>query len=99
MALVKCRTFFNQEKWIPAESLVQRPSVYGLIIQKAQLLVVQVQHTQRYVLPGGQSGDPSSPHYDDMLPLWSRGEGVAIAWSPEAVERATLSELSLLPLA
>jgi len=26
------------------------------------------------VIPGGQSGHPGSPHYDDQLPLWQRGE-------------------------
>lgn len=26
------------------------------------------------VYPGGQSGDPSSPHYDDQLPLWVAGK-------------------------
>ncbi len=51
----------------------------------------------RFVLPGGQSGNPLSPHYDDMLPLWLRGDGVPIAWSPEAVERATRSTLRLAP--
>ncbi len=51
----------------------------------------------RFVLPGGQSGNPLSPHYDDQLPLWRRGEGVPIAWSPEAVERATRQVLELRP--
>jgi penicillin amidase len=50
------------------------------------------------VLPGGQSGNPLSPHYADMLPLWRRGEGVPLAWSPEAVARATTETLRLLPL-
>jgi penicillin amidase len=52
----------------------------------------------RFVLPGGQSGNPFSPHYDDMLPLWRRGEGVPIAWSREAVAAATISRLELRPL-
>jgi penicillin amidase len=52
----------------------------------------------RFVLPGGQSGNPFSPHYDDQLPLWQRGEGIPIAWSREAAERATVSRLSLEPL-
>ncbi len=52
----------------------------------------------RFVLPGGQSGNPFSPHYDDLLALWRRGEGVPIAWSREAVERAALKTLRLLPL-
>ncbi len=52
----------------------------------------------RFVLPGGQSGNPFSPHYDDMLPLWRRGEGVPIAWSPEAVYDASVEALRLEPM-
>ena len=52
----------------------------------------------RFVLPGGQSGNPFSPHYDDMLSLWQRGQGVAIAWSQEAVYDASVEALRLEPL-
>lgn len=52
----------------------------------------------RFVLPGGQSGNPFSPHYDDLLPLWQRGKGVPIAWAPGAVDAATVDTLRLLPL-
>jgi penicillin amidase len=48
-------------------------------------------------LPGGQSGNPLSPHYDDMLPLWKRGAGVPIAWSPELVASAARETLGLMP--
>jgi penicillin amidase len=51
----------------------------------------------RWVLAGGQSGNPASPHYDDMLPLWERGQGVRIAWSRESVERAATTTLRLVP--
>ena len=30
------------------------------------------------VFPGGQSGDPQSPHYDDMIDLWVRDEYVSL---------------------
>ena len=49
----------------------------------------------RFVLPGGQSGNPLSQHYDDMIPLWACGQGVPIAWSPVEVEKATKSTLTL----
>ena len=52
----------------------------------------------RFVLPGGQSGNPFSPHYDDQLSLWQRGDGVPIAWDDQAVDRATISRLELRPL-
>jgi penicillin amidase len=51
----------------------------------------------RFVLPGGQSGNPLSPHYGDLLPLWHRGEGVPIAWTQESVESATRETLRLVP--
>lgn len=50
-----------------------------------------------FALPGGQSGNPLSPHYDDQLPLWTQGAGITIPWSPEAVKRASVSTLELLP--
>jgi penicillin amidase len=51
----------------------------------------------RYVLPGGQSGNPLSPHYGDQFELWLRGEGVPIAWSEGAVQAATRAVLRLEP--
>lgn len=53
--------------------------------------------SSRYVLAGGQSGNPRSPHYDDMVPLWLRGESVSMAWSPEAVRARTRAVLMLVP--
>jgi penicillin amidase len=51
----------------------------------------------RVVLAGGQSGNPLSPHYDDLLARWQRGEGVPLPWSREAVERAARYTLILVP--
>jgi penicillin amidase len=51
----------------------------------------------RVVLAGGQSGNPLSPHYDDLLALWQKGDAVKLPFSPEAVERATRTVLRLLP--
>lgn len=51
----------------------------------------------RWVLAGGQSGNPLSPHYDDMIDLWLRGRSVTIGWSPHSVRDRTTSELTLLP--
>jgi penicillin amidase len=31
-----------------------------------------------FALAGGQSGNPFSPHYADLLPLWARGESVPL---------------------
>ncbi|MCS6864500.1 MAG: penicillin acylase family protein [Gemmataceae bacterium] len=50
-----------------------------------------------FVLCGGQSGNPASPHYADLLPLWQRGEAIVIPWDQPAVIRATVDTLRLLP--
>ena len=50
-----------------------------------------------FSMPGGQSGNPLSPHYDDLLPFWQRAEGVPIAWSEEAVEQAARHTMKLEP--
>jgi penicillin amidase len=62
-------------------------------------LVVDVGAWQnsRFVLAGGQSGNPLSPHYADQLPLWRRGEGVPIAWTEDEVRQATRAILELRP--
>ena len=51
----------------------------------------------RFGVAGGQSGNVLSPHYEDLFPLWRRGEGVPIAWTPEEVQSATRTTLRLLP--
>ncbi len=51
----------------------------------------------RISLPGGQSGNPASPHYDDMVPAWLSGEGVPLPWSDQAVRDATVHVLTLVP--
>jgi len=51
----------------------------------------------RFVLAGGQSGNPLSPRYADLFNLWQAGEGVPIAFGHEAVVAATVDELLLRP--
>ena len=51
----------------------------------------------RFVLAGGQSGNPLSPHYADLFALWQRGEGVPIPWSRDAVAGAVVDNLTLRP--
>ncbi|ASU83158.1 penicillin acylase family protein [Nocardiopsis gilva YIM 90087] len=45
----------------------------------------------------GQSGDPSSPHYADLLPAWRKGEYFPLLYSRDAVERNTASTTHLRP--
>jgi penicillin amidase len=45
----------------------------------------------------GQSGDPASPHYGDLFPLWAKGEYVPLLWSREAIEAAAETVFDLTP--
>ena len=45
----------------------------------------------------GQSGQLGSPHYADLLPLWTRGEYFPLKYSRAAVEEVTLHRLTLTP--
>ena len=49
------------------------------------------------VHPGGQSGNPASPHFRDQLELWGAGEHHPLPFSRDAVEKATRSTLRLHP--
>lgn len=51
----------------------------------------------RFVLAGGQSGNPLSPNYADLFALWRRGEGVPIPWSADAARRVARVTLRLEP--
>jgi penicillin amidase len=45
----------------------------------------------------GQSGQPSSAHYADLLPLWAAGQYFPLSYSRAAVEANTTDRLLLLP--
>ena len=45
----------------------------------------------------GQSGDPSSPHYRDLAPLWAKGEYVPFLYTDAAVEAAVDFRVELTP--
>ena len=45
----------------------------------------------------GQSGDPASPHYRDLAPLWVRGEYFPLHYSTAAVDRAARTRFTLTP--
>lgn len=69
----------------------------GFVASLRMVVDVGDWENSRFILPGGQSGNPYSPHYADQFPLWRRGEGVPIAWSDDAVRRATRRTLRLVP--
>jgi penicillin amidase len=45
----------------------------------------------------GQSGQPGSPHYSDLLPLWSEEKYFPLVYSRAAVEKETTDRLTLEP--
>ena len=50
----------------------------------------------RFSLPGGQSGNPLSPHYRDQIDLWAWGVGCPMPWSENAVTAAVVETLHLV---
>ena len=50
-----------------------------------------------FVLAGGQSGNPLSPHYDDQLKRWLRGQAIKIAWGEAAIAGGARATLALKP--
>jgi penicillin amidase len=55
------------------------------------------QDSLRIVGPLGQSGQPGHPHYEDLTPLWLRGEQVPIPLTRPAVEKIARDRLTLVP--
>jgi penicillin amidase len=47
----------------------------------------------------GQSGQPGSPHYGDLLPLWADGRYHPMPFTRQAVERHASARLVLVPAA
>lgn len=83
----------NQASVLPLVPLAPADNIPSM---RAVFDVGAWQHS-RFVLPGGQSGNPMSPHYRDLLELWRKGEGVPIAFTDEEVRAATVQTLELVP--
>ena len=45
----------------------------------------------------GQSGSPESPHFADLVKLWSDGESLPLAFSEKAVQARAAATLTLAP--
>jgi penicillin amidase len=45
----------------------------------------------------GQSGDPDSPHYQDLFPLWLEGKYFPLLYSRAAVEKVTEEKIVIEP--
>ncbi len=49
------------------------------------------------IIAPGQSGQPGSPYYDNLLEMWVKGEMFELPYSRQAVEKATAHRLVLKP--
>ncbi len=49
------------------------------------------------IIPSGQSGQLGSPHYDDMIQPWLKGEYIPMLWTREQVESHAEGKLDLKP--
>jgi penicillin amidase len=50
-----------------------------------------------WVIPMGESGQPFSGHYADLLPLWDQGRYEPMRFSPDAIGKAAVAVLTLQP--
>jgi acyl-homoserine-lactone acylase len=62
-------------------------------------MVADLSHPDRtYVVgPMGQSGQPGSPHYADMIDPWRKGELVPLPLSRDTVDKIAVHTLELCP--
>jgi len=62
-------------------------------------MVVDVGHWDDSVAVNapGQSGDPSSPHYRDLFPLWLNGQYFPLLYSRKAIDKAAERKIILQP--
>jgi penicillin amidase len=49
------------------------------------------------ILPSGESGEPGSGHYDDLVKAWVRGGLVTLPFSQDAIARKRVNLLKLAP--
>lgn len=76
-----------------------RPSDFRVYLGASVRVVIDVGEWDNSVCINapGQSGDPRSPHYADLAPLWARGDYVPMLYSPAAIAQATEQRMLLLP--
>jgi penicillin amidase len=77
-----------------------RPSDFRVISGASFRMVLDVGawDNSRVMNAPGQSGDPRSPHYDDLAPLWAAGDYVPLLYSAAAVDAAARLRIKLVPV-
>jgi len=76
-----------------------RPSDFTVTSGASFRMVLDVGNwdASRTINTPGQSGDPFSPHYRDLAPLWAAGDYVPLLYSRQAVENSTSEVIELSP--
>jgi penicillin amidase len=76
-----------------------RPSDFRTIAGASVRLVMDVGNwdASMAINAPGQSGDPRSPHYRDLMPAWAAGHYVPLLYSREAVDGAAAFRIVLKP--
>jgi len=76
-----------------------RASDYRLTSGASFRMVLDVGNwdASRVINAPGQSGNPESPNYRDLAPLWLEGKYVPLVYSRAAVEKETLERIQLTP--
>ena len=89
----------NGSEFTPNQSLPRTTDLRQLNGPSVRVVVdVGKWDNTRAVNHPGQSGDPQSPHYRDLAPLWRNGDYFRLAYTRKAVERVTERVIRLLPL-
>jgi penicillin amidase len=52
-----------------------------------------------FIIPTGESGNPLSRHYDDLMGPWARGETIPMETDPARIQAASGERLTLMPAA
>jgi len=76
-----------------------RNSDYQLTAGASFRMVLDVGNwdASRVVNTPGQSGNPASPNYRDLAPLWAKGEYFPLVYSRKAVEKESKEKIELVP--
>ena len=77
-----------------------RPSDFRTMHGASVRIVVDVGDwdQSRCINAPGQSGDPRSPHYRDLAPLWADGQFVPLLYTKQAVDEAAEQVIRLTPI-
>ena len=67
----------------------------GISVSSRLIVDMSAIHQGEAMLAPGQSGHLGSPHYDDLVKMWKRGEYFPVLWHEDDVAAATVHNLTL----